>query len=126
MSQFTINKTRYDSDEGLDKAIHRLFELHTKFDYQYDFGSTTKLKGQVISHRPGKLSNDICLLAQNNLPEEIQCYICQKPPGVICSNCDEIFCSRCKRDHDGCGGEEYFLPVVNSPRMGICGYTGPS
>ena len=28
-------------------------------------------------------------------------------------------------EYDNCDGEEFMLPVVNSPRMGMCGYSGP-
>jgi hypothetical protein len=32
-------------------------------------------------------------------------------------------CARHAAEHT-CADEESFLPVVNSPRMGACGYTG--
>jgi hypothetical protein len=34
------------------------------------------------------------------------------------------FCQDCLVEHE-CG-EEMALPVVNSPRMGVCGYAGES
>ena len=37
---------------------------------------------------------------------------------------DPFLCEVHTEKHD-CG-EEALLPVVNSPRMGMCGYTGPS
>ena len=41
-------------------------------------------------------------------------------------NCIEegagLLCSHCAKKHE-CG-EDVQLPVVNSPRMGMCGYTG--
>jgi hypothetical protein len=36
---------------------------------------------------------------------------------------DPFVCSDHARDH-ACGEEESLMPVVNSPRMGVCGYTG--
>ncbi|MFB6372110.1 MAG: hypothetical protein ABEN55_03120, partial [Bradymonadaceae bacterium] len=54
------------------------------------------------------------------------CEVCGERATQICSNCfvrgDGFVCERHREDHD-C---EYptFLPVLNSPRMGICGYTG--
>ena len=40
-----------------------------------------------------------------------------------------LLCKKCAEKHEHGKGEEpvdegTFLPVVNSPRMGMCGYTG--
>jgi hypothetical protein len=35
-----------------------------------------------------------------------------------------FYCELHSEDHD-CEEAEMLLPVVNSPRMGMCGYTGP-
>jgi hypothetical protein len=123
MSEFNIKGEAYSIDRGMNKKIHRIFSISDEFDYAYDFGSTTELEGKIISTRAGKLGKGIRLIARNNLPEEIKCITCQKHPEVICSICYDIFCGKCKIQHN-CEGEEYMLPVVNSPRMGVCGYTG--
>ena len=125
MSQFIINGERYSSDRGMNKVIHRTLPEGTEFNYEYDFGSTTELEGKVISFRKGKLKEDIRLLARNHLPADILCVRCKKTPDVICSICNDFYCEGCQKNHDGCcEGEEFMFPVVNSPRMGICGYTG--
>jgi len=36
---------------------------------------------------------------------------------------DAFFCDAHADEHR-CDGEEAILPIVNSPRMGVCGYTG--
>ena len=123
MSQFKINDVLYSSDEKMGKAIHRTLPVGSKFNYEYDFGSTTKLEGKVISTRYGELTTEIRLIARNNLPE-VQCTQCKRAPEVICTACYDLFCKKCEKSHKSCGGEEYMLPVVNSPRMGVCGYTG--
>lgn len=124
MSAFSINGKEYSSDGEMRKMIRRLFEVDDEFDYAYDFGSTTELKGKIISNRAGKLSKNIRLIARNNLPDCIKCTICGNHPKIICPECYDFFCEKCKKKHAGCEGEEFFLPVVNSPRMGVCGYTG--
>jgi len=124
MSEFKINGKDYSSDGKMGQRIHRLFDADTEFDYEYDFGSTTMLKGKVISIRPGKLKIEVGLLARNHLPN-LQCSICEKDPILICSVCYDFFCKKCKKKHDDCDGESAMLPVVNSPRMGVCGYCGP-
>ena len=44
----------------------------------------------------------------------------------ICAQCiyedKGCLCDACARSHE-CG-EEMLLPLVNSPRAGVCGYTG--
>lgn len=124
MSQFVINREQYDCDEGMEEAVQGLLTAGDKFEYEYDFGSTTYLEGVVISTRPGKLAEPVRLLARNHFPAEILCATCQALPVVVCSFCGDCFCKKCKKRHKTCEGEEYMMPVVNSPRMGVCGYTG--
>lgn len=125
MSQFTINGERYKYNGKMNKVIHRVLPVGAEFNYEYDFGSTTILTGTVISSRSGELKEDLRLLARNHLPEYFQCTTCQKIPIVICTSCDDLFCEQCKNEHKNCADDDYTLPVVNSPRMGVCGYTGP-
>jgi hypothetical protein len=124
MSEFSIGGSRYSSDTKMKQTIQSLLDVGTEFDYEYDFGSTTELSGKVISIRNGKLKKPIRLLARNHLPEDIYCSTCKKNAEVICSVCYEFCCNKCQKEHDNCEGEEFMLPVVNSPRMGVCGYTG--
>jgi len=124
MSQFHINGENYSCDGEMKILIRQIFDVGSKFDYAYDFGSTTELEGKIISIRAGKLPKNIRLLAQNTLPEEVKCATCGKSAEVICSVCYDFCCKKCKQKHNNCEGEEFMLPVVNSPRMGVCGYTG--
>jgi hypothetical protein len=41
----------------------------------------------------------------------------------MCVECESFVCDQCQNSHE-CG-EEMIMPVVNSPRMGVCGYAGP-
>lgn len=125
LSQFTINEEDCSNNSSMKKTIQQTLDKGTKFSYEYDFGDTTELEGEVISIRPGKLNSHLRLIARNCLPEEIVCSRCTKRPEHICSVCYEFFCDKCVNQHKNCDGEEYMLPVVNSPRMGVCGYTGP-
>jgi hypothetical protein len=94
--------------------------------YEYDFGSTTELLIKVISEREVEMKgNTIQILARNSLPI-IPCDVCGEPATSLCPQCiyeDEgCLCDACAKNH-ACG-EEMLLPLVNSPRAGICGYTG--
>ena len=97
------------------------------FEYEYDFGSTTRLRFKVTGERIGRLGRPaVRLLARNTAPAW-PCALCGAPASLVCTFCfgDEsaFACAKHRREH-ACGEEEGFLPVVNSPRMGVCGYTG--
>lgn len=66
------------------------------------------------------------MLARNHDPQ-LPCEKCGKGVATqICSDCqwsgEGWLCDKCAGRHK-CG-EEMLLPVVNSPRAGVCGYTG--
>lgn len=114
----------YD-DKNLDYELKDIIRIGNSFLYEYDFGSTTYINLKCISERKGLLDDVIKVLARNELPD-FRCETCDKPAKEICVECiyDEkgLLCESCADKHK-CG-EEFLLPVVNSPRMGICGYTG--
>ena len=140
MSQFTIGKALYDSGEGDDFGLGSPSgSMNTKLGavltrpgvtarYEYDMGSTTQLKLRVVGNfdAPEKAGR-VRLLARNE-PPIWPCDKCGAPATNICPHCaDEpsgsLACSKHAKSH-GCEGPEGMLPVVNSPRMGVCGYTG--
>ena len=137
MSAFTIAKVTYSSspspesifggarEQSMAKKLYTVLTPGMPFDHEYDFGSTTNLKLKVAGERTTKNSGEITILARNN-PPLIKCEKCGKPATQVCSGCsfneDAWFCDACAPDHE-CG-EEMMLPVTNSPRVGICGYTG--
>src|SRR5205823_4274880 len=109
-------------DELMDCELAEVLEPKLAFGYDYDFGSTTRLRLKVAGIRTGKWSGKerVRLLARNVAPELV-CGSCGKPAKWINAESDTFLCAACARkDAD----EEYLLPVVNSPRMGVCGYTG--
>jgi len=97
------------------------------FSYEYDYGSTTRLRLKVVAHREAPSRREIVrLLARNDNPVW-PCSECQETASVLCAYCfsesDAFFCDAHADEHR-CDGEEAILPIVNSPRMGVCGYTG--
>lgn len=112
--------------EIMDSSLGSRVKVGDVFDYEYDFGSTTELRLKVISQREGIIKrNEVRLLARN-LPPEILCE-CGQPAEWVCGNCswelEGWLCKKCSKRHP-CG-DEMFLPVVNSPRVGVCAYCGP-
>jgi hypothetical protein len=139
LSVFRIGGYNYYMDQEIDvyydwdtrrKNMHvpldQVFQLGQICSYEYDFGSTTELTVKVISlsEVPAK-KKDIEILARNTL-SFIPCDVCGKAATLICTECnyeDEGYlCETCATDHE-CG-EEMLVPMVNSPRAGVCGYTG--
>ena len=132
LSAFTIQGTTYTGgesqddmreEESMDVDLAQILDQGTKFFYEYDFGSTTRLALKVVGDlQVNSGSPAIRLLARND-PPAIVCDSCGKPAAQVCSQCNEGWlCDDCATEHE-CG-EEMLLPVVNSPRVGVCGYTG--
>lgn len=128
MSQFG----NWGSEIGKSRKVKEYFSKGFKTKYEYDFGSTTELTIKVIGEHFLKEKQAIVLLSRNE-PLEIYCQSCGKEPASdICSVHlgyeEAFFCEDCMEKHEEtCEDAEYAqLPVVNSPRMGTCGYTGGS
>ena len=97
------------------------------FGYEYDFGSTTEISLRVVDRRQGNIGRSPVRFLARNDPPIWPCAVCKKPAVVICPFCiheGDPFCCRQHASQHTCGEDESFLPVVNSPRMGVCGYTG--
>lgn len=145
LSAFTIGGVQYEIDTGMVDAmwkdlfgpsqppqsmnvrLYNILKPGLTFGHEYDFGTTTELAGKVVAEgeRPSQ-SKGIRILARNQ-PPSIPCSECGKPAMLVCSQCiyegpKAWLCKKCSRKHK-CG-EDAFLPVVNSPRVGQCGYTG--
>jgi len=118
---------------GMTKKAKDALYQGLELGYEYDFGSTTELTLTVVDEYPVKADKKIVLLSRNE-PLQIMCDICGKAPATrICSVCmDEesaAFCDQCAPKHaEGCDdfADYASMPIVNSPRMGVCGYTGGS
>jgi len=117
---------------GMAKKAQDVFEKGLQIDYEYDFGSSTDLTVTVIDEYPIKADKKIVLLSRNE-PLEIMCAICKKNPATqICAVClgyeeEDVFCDKCAEKHaKKCEdfADYASMPVVNSPRMGVCGYEG--
>lgn len=134
LSAFTIAGERYDSGEmggvrdgGMQVRLDRLLSPGMSFTYEYDFGSTTELNLKTVGGwYPTQKRGAVELLARNEAPE-VLCQSCgSRPASQICSECvwqdTGWLCGPCAEAHE-CG-TEMCLPVVNSPRAGVCGYAG--
>jgi len=132
LSAFTIQGNRYTShpegmeDPGLEIPLKKVFTPGQKIVYEYDFGSTTELSVRVLSEGKGPGEDPPIRLLARNDPPSFSCLECGKPAMLVCTQCasseEAALCQKCAQEHE-CG-EEMALPLVNSPRAGVCGYTG--
>jgi hypothetical protein len=143
MSAFTIRKTRYITgggvdamwvdmgfvprgEVGMDVPLVEVLRPGMRFHYEYDFGTTTELTLKVVAEREGTIRGKRIQLLARNEPPLITCNVCGRIATQVCARCiwDDKgwLCDTCAREH-ACG-EDMLMPVVNSPRVGMCGYTG--
>lgn len=143
-----------DEDEGeMDVTLDEVLSVGETFSYIYDFGSSTHLSFRVVAEREGTLpahligedeeegeeeeedSEDgededyadqleIIVMARNDRPA-LLCHLCGKPATHVLAEADALDeAGLCAEHAQKQENPEELLPVVNSPRVGVCGYTG--
>jgi hypothetical protein len=120
-------------EKPMDKKIQQLFQPGMEVPYEYDFGSTTSLVIKVVSEREGKplTPNPIALMARNLAPE-FSCQECGQPATYFCIECmvkhdwQGTLCDQHEEMHHHRLNYGEPMPIVNSPRVGVCGYVGPA
>ena len=116
----------------MSRRIEDTWSAGQELTHIYDFGTESVSLIKAIGHRTGKpvTSRPIVLLARNVVPE-YTCQECQQPAAWLCMECvieedkEGTLCDQCAETHphDNYGEP---LPLVNSPRLGMCGYEGPA
>ena len=118
---------------SMNDRVEDIFQPRIKIYHDYDYGTTTRVF--LRAHKQYQLhSIEKIIPLSRNEPLKLMCTSCKKNPAVnICTVCwyeDEAFyCEKCSEDHAGTCEDfsDYAgMPVVNSPRMGECGYDGGS
>lgn len=134
LSQFIINGRYYSVDTGggfgarsMAVRLDKVLESGMTFHHEYDFGDTTDLVLKVVGERNGTIPKGWLTVMARNEPPPIMCGACNaKLATQVCTMCSYDssgwLCDTCAKQHSH--DEDYFLPVVNSPRTGQCGYTG--
>jgi len=131
LSQFSVGGWG-GSEISKRTQIGRVFSPGVELTHIYDFGTSSETLIKAVRVREGKAisKHPIFLMARNNLPEA-PCIECGKPASWLCLEClyesDEpgMLCDQHAEDHphDDYGAP---IPLVNSPRLGMCGYDGPA
>lgn len=137
-----------DEEGGMQTTLGDVLEVGGKFSYVYDFGSSSTLSLRVIAEREGSVPvldgeeededhdhededhdhEDVAILimARNKAPNVV-CHICGKPATSVPSGSEYDSLATVALCDAHAAKTEYpddLLPIVNSPRTGICGYTG--
>ncbi len=116
---------------SMEHRVEEVFQPRVKIFHDYDFGTTTRVFLKARKHYQLNLKEKIMLLSRNE-PLKLMCVSCKTEPAInICTVCCyqemAFFCEKCSKKHaETCEdfADYASTPIVNSPRMGECGYTG--
>lgn len=130
MSRFSHGGWGRD-DIGMSRKAADVLGEGVVLTHQYDFGTTSETTVKVVAARRGRplSKHPILLMARNEMPA-VLCAECAEPGARLCLECmydhaDAVLCEAHAASHPH---EDYGepLPLVNSPRLGFCGYEGPA
>ncbi len=131
LSQFSVGG--WGGDEiAMSTRVQNLFKPGVELTHIYDFGTSSETLVKVVDSRQGKplTKHPLYLMARNNLPE-VTCSQCDKQATWLCLECiyelqqPGLLCDEHAENHPHRNYGEP-VPFVNSPRVGMCGYTGPA
>ncbi len=132
LSRFSVGGGWHGREVGMGAIAKRTLKPGLELTHIYDFGTSSETLAKVVGVRTGyPLSKHPIYLMARNQPLPSACQECGKPAQWLCIECasdtDEpgFLCEEHAKEHphDNYGPP---MPVVNSPRMGMCGYTGPA
>jgi hypothetical protein len=117
---------------AMSERAERVLLPGVELTHVYDMGeeSVTLLRSVGTRHGKPLTRYPIALMARNDLPPSA-CQTCGEPAAQYCRECrverdrPGFLCARHARRHTH---RAYgpLLPLVNSPRFGMCGYEGPA
>lgn len=138
MSCFTIAGQRYAyepfnaglsgwREKSMEAKLYKVVPAGVEFVHEYDYGSTTDLRLRSLdAHEAAFVKGAVRILARNT-PPEVRCIECKNPATIVEAgwnglNLDRCFCKNCADSR--IEEEGMSLPIVNSPRVGVCAYCG--
>jgi len=132
LSAFYIGTAWIGPELSMGDKAEDVFQVGQKIIHLYDFGTTSETEIKVLEVRRGKPTtpHPIALMARNQ-PPEMTCMYCDRPASWLCMECvhedDEsgLLCDVHVESHPHSNYGEP-VPIVNSPRLGMCGYIGPA
>lgn len=131
LSQFTVGG-QGGHEVGQSRRVDATFVGDTSLTHVYDFGTESVTLIEPVGRRDGvPLSTYPISLLARNLAPEVTCIECSGRATYLCTECQlewespGTLCDEHAATHPH---EEYGepMPIVNSPRTGLCGYVGPA
>lgn len=132
LSQFSSGDPWGGRKVAMAREARQVFEPGAELMHVYDFGTSSETRVRAVDERQGHplTGRPIVLLARND-PPAYPCMECDRDASWLCMECiyeEERQGTLCEEHtashpHDSYGEP---LPLVNSPRVGLCGYTGPA
>ncbi len=130
LSQFSIVK--WGDEIAMKRRIQEVFAPGVMLTHIYDFGTSSETLIKLAAIREGKptTSRPMALMARNLLPET-KCMECDEQATRLCQECiseDDASGMLCDQHAETHPHDDYGepFPIVNSPRLGMCGYDGPA
>jgi hypothetical protein len=131
LSTYFIGPAWTGDEVSISRHADAVLTPGLKLLHLYDFGTTSETSIQVVDVREGRplTTHPIYLMARNDLPP-VKCAVCGEPATQFCTECmyddsgAELLCDVHAETHE-CD-PDYLVPIVNSPRVGMCGYYGPA
>ncbi|MCH8960855.1 MAG: hypothetical protein IH820_05895 [Bacteroidetes bacterium] len=131
LSRFSIGGRR-GREIPMSTTLSRFFEPGLELLHIYDYGTTSETLVKVVAEREGKatMPHAVALMARNDAPE-VSCVECERPAKWLCMEClyeYEEPGALCDEHAESHPHDDYGepMPLVNSPRVGMCGYDGPA
>lgn len=116
-----------DEESGLSVSLDEVIGPNSSFTYEYDFGSTTKLRlGVVGLSSVTPKSRPLSLIARNNRLD-IPCFFCKGKGEYLVTDWPDdpyqiVICRDCTKKNVDDLEPESVIVFPNSPRAGVCGY----
>lgn len=131
MSSFTLGGA-WGQRIGMARKAEQVLEPGMELTHVYDFGTSSVTLIKVVAERQGRglTQRPLALMARNE-PPELTCMECEGDAKWLCLECvyehdeDGILCDEHAQTHPHHRYDEP-MPIVNSPRVGMCGYAGPA
>lgn len=131
MSRFSVGGWR-GQQIPKSRKVEEVFKGGVKLTHVYDFGTSSETLIKAVGTREGSptTSRPVALMARNLMPEA-ECIECRQPANWLCMEClieEERWGTLCDEHAPMHPHKNYGEPIrlVNSPRLGMCGYEGPA
>jgi hypothetical protein len=131
MSQFSVGGWRGE-EIPLYTRLDQALQTGDALTHTYDFGTSSECLIKPVGKRRGRpLSNHPILLMARNHPPQYTCKQCDGAASWLCLEClydDDDFATFCDQHAKAHPHKAYDepIPLVNSPRLGMCAYNGPA